>query len=116
MPAADPDEAEELVLITRGRTTGREHRVAVWFAHDGDLLWLRTDGATDWHRNLVAAPDCRVVIAGAEWRARYEPSTDRDADLRRMVELWRAKYGAMWVQDWYFEHGRVPVKLRLSAA
>ena len=114
MQAANPGEAEELVLITRGRRSGREHRVTVWFARDGDVVWLRTDGATDWHRNLVAHPEARIVIDGQELAARYEPSGDRESDLKRLVDLWRAKYGSMWVQDWYFEHGREPVKLRLS--
>jgi hypothetical protein len=115
LPAANPGESEELVLVTRGRKTGKEHRVTVWFAREGDTLWLRTDGATDWHRNLVASGEARVVLDGAEFHARYEPSTDRDAELRRLVELWRAKYGPMWVQDWYFERGRQPVKLRISS-
>lgn len=68
----------------------------------------------DWLLNLVADPRCRVILGGRELEARYEPSSDADADLRRLVELWRAKYGAEWVQDWYVEKGRVPVRLRLS--
>ena len=86
----------------------------MWFARDRDTLWLRTDGATDWHRNLVANPDARVMIDAQESAVRYEPSIDRDADLRRLVALWRAKYGAMWVQDWFVERGREPVKLRVQ--
>jgi len=112
-PAAEP---EELVLVTRGRKSGKEHRVRLWFARDGDILWLRTDGATDWHRNLVADPNARVVIEGHQFAGRHQPSVDRDADLKRLVELWRGKYGPMWVQDWYFERGREPVKLLLETA
>lgn len=89
--------------------------MTVWFAQEGDMLWLRTDGETDWHRNLVAEPDCRVVIDGRELRARYEPSANKDADLKHLVELWRAKYGSMWVQDWYFERGRSAVRLRIAS-
>ncbi len=105
--------SEELELVTRGRKSGQERRVRVWYAQEGDLLWLRTDGATDWHRNLRAHPEATVVVDGAERRARYEPSANIEADLKKLVELWRAKYGAMWVQDWYVERGREPVKLRL---
>jgi len=94
-------------------------------------LWLRADERTrteedaagwaprrsgrgpDWYRNLLAYPRCRVIIGDREHEARYEPPTDPSSDLRRLVELWRAKYGAEWVQDWYVEKGRVPVKLRL---
>jgi len=130
--AGDLPDGEELVLITRGRKTGREHRVSLWFAQDGDLLWLRADERTrteedaagwaprrsgrgpDWYRNLLADPRCRVVIGDREHEALYEPSTDPIADLRCLVELWRAKYGPEWVQDWYVEKGRVPVKLRLG--
>jgi hypothetical protein len=114
------DSAEELVLITGGRKTGREHRVRLWFARDEDALWLRTDSGTrhgpDWYRNLVADPRCRVLVDGEEVEAAYEPSQDLEADLKRLVTLWRAKYGAMWVQDWYVEKGRVPVRLRLATA
>jgi hypothetical protein len=85
----------------------------VWFAREGDLLWLRTDGDTDWRRNLLADPRCSVIVGGEKLEARYEPSRDAHAELTHLVELWRAKYGPMWVQDWYFERGRQPVRLRL---
>ena len=107
-------QAEELELETRGRRSGRKHRVRLWFAHDDGVLWLRTDGDTDWLRNLEKAPDCVVRVGGRELRARYEPPADPAAALKRLVALWRAKYGADWVQDWYVEHGREPVTLRLE--
>lgn len=89
----------------------------MWFAREGDVLWLRADDNTPgWLLNLEAEPRCRVVLDGREVDAVYEPSAAPEADLRRLVELWRAKYGAEWVQDWYVEKGRVPVRLRLQAA
>jgi F420H(2)-dependent quinone reductase len=126
-------ESEELVLITRGRKTGREHRVRLWFARDGDLLWLRADERhppdseeagwirrrpgrrPDWYLNLRAEPRCRVLVEGEELEARFQEGAPAEgaSDLRRLVELWRGKYGAEWVQDWYVEKGRVPVKVRL---
>jgi len=79
------------------------------------MLWLRTDERTDWYLNLVAHPDARVIVAGRELPVRYAPSEDVNADLQRLVPLWREKYGPMWVQDWFVESGRVPVRLRLIA-
>ena len=112
--AAPPWDAEELELRTRGRRSGRTHAVRVWFARDDDVLWLRADEAKpDWLRNLKAYPDCAVRIGDREIAARYEPIDDRDAALRRLVALWRAKYGPDWVQDWYVEKGREPVRLRI---
>jgi len=112
--------------------SGHRHSVRLRFAYDDGVIWLRTgerpsapdasgirrrtesDRTADWLRNLERDPDARVRIADAELAARYEPSGDPAADLRRAVELLRAKYGAEWVGDWYLDAGRIPVKLRLG--
>ena len=124
--------AEEIELVTTGRVSGRPHSVRLRFAYDAGTIWLRTgerapppdasgvrrrsslERETDWLRNLEHDPRCRVRIGRAEVEARYEPSNDPVADLRRTVELLRAKYGADWVADWYVEMGRIPVKLQLA--
>jgi hypothetical protein len=125
-------EADELELVTIGRASGHPHAVRLRFAYDEGVVWLRTgeraaapdasgirrratlERATDWLRNLEHDPHARIRIGGAELPARYEPSGDPPADLRRAVELLRKKYGAEWVADWYLEMGRIPVKLRLG--
>jgi deazaflavin-dependent oxidoreductase (nitroreductase family) len=107
-------DADELILETRGRRTGAPHRVTVWYAYDGIDIWLRTDRATDWLRNLDQDPACRVIVGEAAFDARREAVADEEAALRRLVDLWRDKYGAEWVADWYVERGRVPVRLRLT--
>jgi hypothetical protein len=104
-------EAEELELVTTGRRSGARHAVVLWFAFDGVAVWLRTDGGTDWLRNLDREPRCVIRVGGLEAAAHREPIGDEDAALRRLVDLWRAKYGAEWVSDWYVERGRVPVRL-----
>ena len=126
-------DAEDLELVTTGRVSGRPHIVRLRFAYDDGVVWLRTgerpsepdasgvrrrtrsDRATDWLRNLEHDPQARIRIADAEIPARYEPSADPPADLRRAVQLLRKKYGADWVADWYLEMGRTPVKLRLGS-
>ena len=124
-------EGEEIELITIGRVTGRPHSVRLRFAYEDGTIWLRTgerppapdasgvrrrssvERETDWLRNLEHDPRCQVRIGHAEMQAQYERSTDPPADLRRTVELLRAKYGPEWVADWYVEMGRIPVRLRL---
>jgi hypothetical protein len=126
-------EADELELVASGRVSGEPHTVRLRFAYDDGVIWLRTgerpsapdasgvrrrtasDRTSDWLRNLEHDPDARVRLADAELAVRYEPSSDPAADLRRAVELLRAKYGAEWVGDWYLDAGRIPVKLRLLA-
>ncbi|MGH2492916.1 MAG: nitroreductase/quinone reductase family protein [Candidatus Limnocylindria bacterium] len=107
-------EAEEIVLVTRGRKTGRPHETTVWCAYEDGLLWLRTDHSADWYRNLRRDPRCRVRIGATEVAAVSEPIADEAAALRHVVELFRAKYGVEWVSDWYVERGRAPVRLRLE--
>ncbi len=105
--------AEELVLTTTGRRTGRPHAVTLWFAREGDVLWLRADRSSDWYRNLLRDPRCRVRAGGLDLPGEREAVADESAALRHVVELWRAKYGAEWVGDWYVERGRVPVRIGL---
>ena len=106
--------AEEIVLITRGRKSGRPHEITVWSAYEDGTLWLRTDHDSDWYRNLRRDPHCRVRVGSTELAATNEPIADEAAALRHVVELFRAKYGAEWVSDWYVERGRAPVRLRLE--
>lgn len=105
--------AEELVLVTQGRRSGRPHEARVWFASEGDDLWLRTDATTDWFRNLEVDPRCRVRVGAHELAAVRVAVADTMSALRHVVTLFRAKYGQEWVADWYVERGRVPVLLRL---
>jgi hypothetical protein len=133
-PAAERalQEEDELELVTIGRRTGRDHPVRVAFVYQDDVIWLRTEERPpapdasgvrrrtrrerdpDWLRNLQARPIATVRVRGLKLPVRYEPSTDPDADLRRIVDGMRAKYGPGWVEDWYVDRGRVPVKLRLQ--
>lgn len=107
-------EAEEIALVTRGRTTGRPHAATVWSAYEDGTLWLRTDHASDWYRNLRRDPHCQVRVGAYEVAAVSQPIADEAAALRHVVALFRAKYGAEWVSDWYVERGRAPVLLRLA--
>jgi deazaflavin-dependent oxidoreductase (nitroreductase family) len=107
-------EAEEVVLVTRGRRTGRPHEATVWSAYEDGTLWLRTDHDADWYRNLRRNPNCRIRVGSVEIAATFEPIDDEASALRRVVGLFRAKYGAEWVADWYVERGRAPVRLRVE--
>jgi hypothetical protein len=105
-------DAEEVVLVTRGRKTGRPHKATVWCAYEGGVIWLRTDRDVDWFQNLLRDPRCSIRVGTTEIAAQIEPIEDEAAALRHVVELFRAKYGAEWVSDWYVERGRTPVRLR----
>jgi len=113
-PEAELRDAEEIVLITSGRKTGRPHEATMWCAYDNGGVWLRTDRTSDWYRNLLRDPSCRIRVGTTEIGAVRYPIDDEAAALRHVVDLFRAKYGAEWVGDWYVERGRTPVRLRLE--
>jgi hypothetical protein len=107
-------EAEEVVIVTRGRRTGRPHEATVWCAYEDGVVWLRTDHESDWYLNLKRQPRCWVRAGEMEVAAMSAPIPDEAAALRHVVDLFRAKYGAEWVSDWYVERGRAPVRLVLE--
>ena len=126
-------ESTELVLVTRGRRSGKEHAVPLRFAYADGSVWLRAEPrdaprdrsaavvvrrgasrAPDWYRNLGVDPRCRIRVAGHDLAGTARVLADRPAVLQRAIELWREKYGAEWVADWYLDAGRLPVRVDLA--
>jgi deazaflavin-dependent oxidoreductase (nitroreductase family) len=82
-------------LETVGRRTGEPRELEIWFAADGDRLYLLSGGRdrAHWVRNLRANPFVRVRL-GDRWlagRARAVDAPD-DPDDRVAREALAAKY------------------------
>ena len=77
-------------LTTRGRVTGRDHEIEIWFAtDDGHTLYLMAGGRerSDWVKNLQADPRVSVrigdrVLAGS---ARVVEEAGEDDKARRLL-------------------------------
>lgn len=84
-------------LTTRGRVTGRPHRIEIWFALVDGVVYLLSGGGdrSDWVRNLSVSPEV-VLELGAERRtrsARIVTDPDEDGLARRaMVEKYTPRY------------------------
>jgi deazaflavin-dependent oxidoreductase (nitroreductase family) len=94
-------------LTTTGRTSGKPHRIEIWFgAHpDRDAIFLMSGGrdASDWTRNLLANPACTVEIGDQTFvgTATMLEGTEEDELARTIVhdkyatgddlESWRAR-------------------------
>lgn len=80
-------------LSTTGRRSGRPHRIEIWFATDGERLYLLSGGGdrSDWVRNLLADPSAAVRVGGDTWRCTGRVVTDPEEELaaRRLLA---AKY------------------------
>lgn len=80
-------------LQTIGRSSGRPRTIEIWFATDGERIYLLAGGRdrAHWVRNLVAHSGVRVRIGGRtlEGRARAIEGEEREPLARRLLA---AKY------------------------
>ena len=58
-------------LTTRGRVTGRPHTIEIWFALEGDTVFMLSGSRTsDWVRNIEHDPSVTVRIATRSYPGR----------------------------------------------
>ena len=77
-------------LTTTGRITGTPRRIEIWFALEGETVYLLSGGGdrSDWVRNLMISPSVTLKIGEVQRTARariVEPGTDEDALARRLL-------------------------------
>lgn len=60
-----------LLLVTRGRRSGKPRYTGLNYARDGDVVYVMSGFGerTDWIRNLVADPHVEVRIGRQRWAA-----------------------------------------------
>lgn len=86
--------ANEIEITVTGRTSGRSHTYPVWFALDGDTLYLIPVKGTDteWYKNLLKTPTIRLSARGKSFTAGSRILTDQ-ARLDKILDKFRDKYG-----------------------
>lgn len=104
-------------LTTRGRKTGEPHRIEIWFAGEGDLMYLMSGGRdrSDWVKNVLANPQVSVEL-GDETRQGMATVVSEDLPYdQRARELLVSKYEKGENLD---EWGRnsLPVVVKFSEA
>lgn len=69
-------------LTTRGRVTGTEHEIEIWYVREGAVVYLLAGAGeqSDWVRNLQVDSSVRVRIDGVTHPARGRVVTDPDED------------------------------------
>jgi len=91
MLAAELAALDFCYVTTTGRTSGRRHRIEIWFAAhpDQDTIFMMSGGRerADWVRNLVASPRFAVEIGDAQFvgYGRVIEGTDEDEQARTLV-------------------------------
>jgi deazaflavin-dependent oxidoreductase (nitroreductase family) len=91
-------------LTTKGRVTGRPHRIEIWFAIDGPTLYMLSGGGdrSDWVRNLRTTSEVSVEIGTNSFAGRARVVED-EAEDRRARQLVHDKYAPGYggdLEDW----------------
>jgi deazaflavin-dependent oxidoreductase (nitroreductase family) len=86
--------SNEIEITVTGRTSGRSLTYPVWFALDGDKLYLIPvrGSDTEWYKNLRKTPTIRLEARGKTLTASAHILTDQ-AHLDKVLEKFREKYG-----------------------
>jgi deazaflavin-dependent oxidoreductase (nitroreductase family) len=98
MSSADDDYC---YLTTTGRRTGRPHRIEIWFALDGDRLYLLAGGrrSADWVQNLAADSAVVVELGGVTRRGRGRILDEQGGEAERARSLVHGKYAPRSAED-----------------
>jgi len=86
--------ASEIEITVTGRTSGRTHSYPIWFAMDGDKLYLiPVKGSdTEWYKNVLKTPTIRLTARGKTLTASPRFLTHQ-GQLDKVLEKFRDKYG-----------------------
>lgn len=96
----DAGELDYCYLTTTGRRSGRPHTIEIWFALEGDRLYLLAGGGegSDWVRNIRSDPTVGLRVGGEDFIAKARVVEDREEDaLARRLLL--EKYGPRYPGD-----------------
>jgi len=86
--------AQIIEITVTGRTSGRSLSYPVWFALEGDKLYLIPvrGSDTDWYKNVRKTPTIRLEARGKTFTTSARLLTDQ-AQIGKVLEKFRDKYG-----------------------
>ena len=102
-------------LTTTGRRSGEPREIEIWFALDGQTVYMLAGGGrrANWVRNLIREPRVEVLIGDRMFAGRGRIVTDpgEDAHARRLLlEKYSAGYSGD-LSDW--GEGALPIAVDL---
>lgn len=87
-------------LTTRGRVSGLSRRIEIWFALQGDTLYMLSGGGdrSDWVKNLRRTPAVTVELGRGRFTGSGRLISDADEDRRARILLFE-KYSPSYSGD-----------------
>jgi hypothetical protein len=94
--------ANEITLSVKGRKSGKNIPRPVWFAYEGNTLYLLPVQGSDtsWYKNLLVDPTLKISVNGIQISARGKPITDSNG-VDDIVRKFKSKYGEGDVKRYY---------------
>src|SRR5437588_8509368 len=85
----------EIEITVTGRTSGRTHSYPIWFALDGNKLYLIPVKGSDtgWYKNMLETPTIRLATRGGKTLTASARLITDEAQLDKILEKFRDKYG-----------------------
>ena len=99
MSDADFSRLKTVRLTTRGRTSGQQRTVTIWFVADGPrriLVQHVSSAPAQWYRNLLKDPAVSLDFGTGSIAATAKPITDRGR-IRAVIAAVRRKYWTAWL-------------------
>jgi len=94
------EEAPYVNLTTKGRKTGLQRNVELWFVfEDGKLLFLAHEDS-HWWKNIARNPRVEIEVSEILFEGNGKLVQEK---LDHVFTLFRKKYGASQVERWYGE-------------
>ena len=95
-------QASEITITVTGRKSGRAVSIPILFVLEGDTLYMLpvTGSDTQWYKNALQKPAMRIAARDAEADVKAVAIADA-AQVRLVVEKFRAKYGSSDVKKYY---------------
>ena len=92
----------QIKISVIGRRSGRTISIPVWFALEGEKLYLLPVQGSDtrWYQHVLHNPWIRIEARGEEAEFRAVPVTGTEA-VSSVVEKFQEKYGAKDVTKYY---------------
>ncbi len=92
------EETPYLNLTTKGRKTGLNRTVELWFAFHEDRLYFLAHEDSQWWRNIVRNAEVEVEVSEILFKGRAKVAQEKIADI---FNLFRKKYSDNQIERWY---------------
>jgi hypothetical protein len=97
------NKAYEITLSVKGRKSGKDIPRPVWFAYEGNTLYLLPvlGSDTNWYKNMLAGSMLNISVNGMKvLTATGKPITDSNG-VNEVVKNFKSKYGEGDVKKYY---------------